>query len=69
MAGVDLLTVRDLGGWGAKGGLAMVERYAHVAAGPSGRRWKRWPEGGDWHGRALSRVAPKVGPGWRTRVG
>jgi len=63
MAGVDLLTVRDLGGWGAKGGLAMVERYAHVAAGPSGRR------GGDWHGRALSRVAPKVGPGWRTRVG
>jgi site-specific recombinase XerD len=33
MAGVDLLTVRDLGGWGAKGGLAMVERYAHVAAG------------------------------------
>lgn len=33
MAGVDLLTVRDFGGWGTKGGLAMVERYAHVAAG------------------------------------
>jgi integrase len=33
MAGVDLLTVRELGGWGKKGGLAMVERYAHVAAG------------------------------------
>jgi integrase len=33
MAGVDLLTVRELGGWGEKGGLAMVERYAHVAAG------------------------------------
>jgi len=26
MAGVDLLTVRELGGWGEKGGLAMVER-------------------------------------------
>ena len=33
MAGVDLLTVKDLGGWGD---LAMVQRYAHLA--PSHRR-------------------------------
>jgi integrase len=33
MGGWDLVTVRDLGGWAEKGGLAMVERYAHVAAG------------------------------------
>jgi integrase len=33
MAGVDLLTVKDLGGWGD---LAMVQRYAHLA--PAHRR-------------------------------
>ena len=33
MAGVDLLTVKDLGGWGD---LTMVQRYAHLA--PAHRR-------------------------------
>lgn len=30
MAGVDLLTVKELGGWRS---LKMVERYAHLAPG------------------------------------
>jgi site-specific recombinase XerD len=30
MAGVDLLTVKELGGWRT---LAMVQRYAHLAPG------------------------------------
>ncbi len=33
LAGVDLVTIRELGGWSEKGGLALVQRYAHVAEG------------------------------------
>jgi site-specific recombinase XerD len=39
MAGVDLLTVKALGGWNR---LEMVERYAHLA--PSLREWHS-----EWH--------------------
>lgn len=33
LAGVDLVTIRELGGWSEKGGLALVQRYAHVGEG------------------------------------
>jgi len=37
MAGVDLLTIKEVGGWRT---LAMVQRYAHFAPGqPPGRCW------------------------------
>ena len=32
-AGTDLVTLRDLGGWSEKGGLALIQRYAHVGEG------------------------------------
>jgi hypothetical protein len=36
MAGVDLLTVKELGGWKSLKPLMMVQRYAHLS--PSHRR-------------------------------
>ena len=33
LAGVDLVTIRELGGWSEKGGLDLVQRYAHVGEG------------------------------------
>ena len=33
LAGVDLVTIRELGGWSEKGGLNLVQRYAHVREG------------------------------------
>lgn len=33
LAGVDLVTIRELGGWSERGGLALVQRYAHVGEG------------------------------------
>ena len=32
-AGTDLVTLRDLGGWSEKGGLELIQRYAHVGEG------------------------------------
>ena len=56
MAGVDLLTMRDLGGWGVRGGFATVERYAHVAA-----RGERLERGGTQSGTgAEAASAPTV---------
>ena len=33
LAGVDLVTIRELGGWSEKGGLGLLQRYAHVGEG------------------------------------
>jgi integrase len=33
LAGGDLVTIRELGGWSEKGGLGLVQRYAHVGEG------------------------------------
>jgi hypothetical protein len=62
MAGVDLLTVRDLGGWGAQGRLAMVERYAHVAAGHTREAMDALARGERLERTRLRTVAPRVVP-------